>query len=368
MLGQWLGVFETPQYSGRMIVNVDELVDHFGGVAFFIPNNQKFPTLFLEFATPNKAQSFSLTLNTIAAINPVTRDPWSEQNLKELFPGIYIPKEALVNVDFTDSVLRISARTETRFEISAQLKKELYTTESSIAGEVKTWDDFKKYASGVIGKRYLFRGQKKPWKLRTTFHRSRRYNLKRFRDEDIRALHRTLTARLTRVFDLNVPDENGAFLNLVRHHGYPTPLIDWTYSPFVAAFFAFREVRKRPNEDGVVRIYVFDQDSWKRDIPQFPFLDPAFLNLTFMEFLAIENERAVPQQAASILTNVDDVEAYIKEFELQKKKDYLFAIYIPSSERNTVMQELLYMGISSGSLFPGVDGTCEEYRERFFDW
>ena len=27
----------------------------------------------------------------------------------------------------------------------------------------------------------------------------------------------------------------------LRHHGFPSPLIDWSYSPYVAAFFAFRD-------------------------------------------------------------------------------------------------------------------------------
>jgi hypothetical protein len=31
------------------------------------------------------------------------------------------------------------------------------------------------------------------------------------------------------------------YMAYLRHHGFPSPLLDWTYSPYVAAFFAFRE-------------------------------------------------------------------------------------------------------------------------------
>ncbi len=74
----------------------------------------------------------------------------------------------------------------------------------------------------------------------------------------------------------------------------------------------------------------------------------------------------IPQQAASTVTNIDDIESYIKLIEANRKT-YLWAIDLPVSERRTVVQELSYMGITAGSLFPGLDGACEELRERNFE-
>ncbi len=118
-------------------------------------------------------------------------------------------------------------------------------------------------------RRYLFRGQNRPWRLRTSFHRTGRADLNRFLNEDIQSLHKQLSARTKHVFNLEIPNENGAFFNCVQHHGYPTPLLDWSYSPYVAAFFAYRgisnEVAKKSRPEEKVRILMFDQEQWKED-------------------------------------------------------------------------------------------------------
>jgi hypothetical protein len=91
-------------------------------------------------------------------------------------------------------------------------------------------------------------------------------------------------------------------------------------------------------------------------------LEPVSLHFSIQEFLAIENERMIPQQAASTVTNVDDIEAYITSKE-SKEKTYLSAIDLPLQERRLVLQELSFMGITAGSLFPGLDGACEELKQ-----
>src|SRR4029077_12878751 len=92
-------------------------------------------------------------------------------------------------------------------------------------------------------RRYIFRGQSKLLRLRITFHRTGRADLARFLEVDMKTLHRHLSLRTSHVFNRDMPDENGAFFNLVQHHGYPTPLLDWTSSPFVPAFFAYPRLK-----------------------------------------------------------------------------------------------------------------------------
>ena len=86
-----------------------------------------------------------------------------------------------------------------------------------------------------------------------------------------------------------------------------------------------------------------------------------------LEPLPINNPRALPQQSVSSFTNIDDLEGYLSTIEKMRGKSYLSAIDLPVSERQAVMRELALMGITAGSLFPGLDGACLQLKERYFD-
>ncbi|MCK4828487.1 FRG domain-containing protein [bacterium] len=365
MKGQWIGKTKGDN-EGLIIINVDDLGEYYEGVSYIFPDDIKLPSSATLIRTKDKKpkNKFKAFINPI---DPRTSLPCLWKDIEQLYPGITHSKEADVIVHFKENELYLNAKTDIGIKMESNIVKKPYTNSSDVIGDIKSWKEYKSFVSTLSRQKNLFRGQRKPWKLRTSFHRRGRYDLTRFLSIDIPQLHRNLCARTSHVFNLEIPNENGAFFNLVQHHGYPTPLLDWTYSPYVAAFFAFREVPKNEASEDHVRIFIFDNEKWKSHWRQYVMLNMAGLHLSIMEFLAIDNERLIPQQAATTITNIDDIESYIKMKETEKKCSYLTAIDISISERNKVIRELSFMGITAGSLFPGLDGACEGLREKMFD-
>jgi FRG domain len=366
MKGQWIGR-TTGDQIGQIILNVDDLGNCFSGTAVTLPDDARMPSTVSAFQTADKNQNFSFTAATVP-IDPSTFLPSRWEIVRDRYPDVkQHSNSAEVTGRYDQNVFEFEAITNIGVRLETQITKEPISELSRIPSKKKTWDQYKRYVSTLAEKKYLYRGQEYPWTLRTAFHRRGRYNLFRFLSDDVRLVQRRLTARTQHVFNLQIPDENGAFLNLAQHHGYPTPLLDWTYSPYVAAFFAFRHVSKNPKRNRYARIFIFDQQNWRSKLTQMQMLNTPGLHLSIMEFLAIENERLVPQQAATTITNIDDIERYVCGKEDEGHCKYLWAIDIAQSERPKVIQELAYMGITAGSMFPGLEGACEELREKMFD-
>jgi len=372
MHGQWIGKYEGTN-NGSIIVNIDNRGDYYEGVAYLFDSITNLPNLVADFRTANKDRTFKIRTRTIMPINPRNRiiDTW--ENCKSLYSAnIIIPNHADVEGEWDEESLSLKWVTDIGTSSFCKLPKTNANKPSEYKPINKDWNGFKEYVSKLEGRKILFRGQNNPWRLRTAFHRTGRADLIRFTKEDVPALYRVLSARTKHVFNLDLPNENGAFYNLLQHHGYPTPLLDWTCSPYIAiaAFFAYRGIDlnriKLSKDDEKVRVLAFEYEQWKSDFEQILQLDVTIPHLSTCELIAIDNERMVPQQSVSMFTNIDDIETYMRSKETNGKK-YLTVIDLPVKERAKVIRELSFMGITAGSLFPGLDGACEELKERFFN-
>jgi len=370
MNGQWIGSY-TGSSEGWIVINIDERRTYYQGVAYLTEHDKKVPSAAAYFRTKDKNPRFNFRTARILPVNPFTGIPDNWDRIKSHYaPEMTISEYADVSGNCDRDTLSLTWTTSLHTVGNCVLPHSKGGEASDLVPLNKEWDTYKSYISSLEGRRYLFRGQTHPWRLRSSFHRAGRADLTRFLEEDIQALHKHLSARTKHVFNLEIPNENGAFFNLVQHHGYPTPLLDWSYSPYVAAFFAYRgiasEKATQADPTDKVRILVFDQMQWRSDWNQLVMLATAGLHVSIGEFLAIENERMIPQQAASTITNVDDIESYIRSKE-SDGKTYLWAIDLPVRDPDKVVQELRFMGITAGSLFPGLDGACEELKERNFE-
>lgn len=375
MKGQWFGNFLTDAgIVGALSLDIEAHGAEMRGRAYLFPRDVDpllRPILVGEVLpfVPGAASSDVLIL--INPLHPSNGALVSWGNFREVFPNISLSTVVQAKLTYEQFQMTASWHGNAGGAGTATLESSDPTLPSRLQAQRVTWQEFKDHIFGLNGRQYVFRGQRKPWRLRSKFHRSGRCDLTRYTAEDMTMLHRRLSAHTDHLFSRENSEENGALLHLAQHHGFPTPLIDWSYSPFVATFFAYREIRsseaRGASPDECVRIYQFDKKQWWDDVPQLLITAPVQPHFSLLEFLAVSNERLIPQQALSGLTNVDDVESYISHVEKGTGTSYLKAFDLQVSNRDTVMRELSLMGITAGSLFPGLDGACEELTERLFN-
>lgn len=235
--------------------------------------------------------------------------------------------------------------------------------DSKVPHEEMSWSRFKEYAldqkDGLI-----YRGQARHWRLRTSFHRTGHADLISYLDEKVPELEHHINAVSDHYYNTSDDRSLGALLNLAQHHGYPTPLLDWTKSPYVAAFFAFED-EDRLKKEGHVSIFEFNEKKWASRAGRSAQIRVPNMVVRTLELPGFGNSRVLPQQSITMYSNVDNIEGVIKSNE-KTPGQFLKAVSIPVSDRKYAMRDLSLMGITWGSMFPGFDGVCKQLRARHF--
>jgi FRG domain len=200
--------------------------------------------------------------------------------------------------------------------------------------------------------RYLFRGSGDAnWTLSSSF--DRRYAQLPL-DRRL-ALWDELIAEFRQgCADLGVPgselDEDRKLWALGRHHGLPTRLLDWSTSPYVAAFFAFHDhlLRPSPGYDQVAVWALHLQNPvWCREYGVEIVSAPSFQNIRL---------RSQGGKFTLCRAPFAGLEDYVERFATEVA---LTQCVLPATDAEHALADLDAMGINSYTLFPDLAGLAQ---------
>lgn len=365
MQGQWVGQLQEK----IVILELDEIENEFRGhIQIHDPNGKCREVGYIAFDSKQQCGQITIFLTEKAELGKL-EVPYSRPTAKG---GSHV-----IDYEHHDDKLRIQLRANpwhTPDNVREEIDYKLDLTNWSCAkpqyqASRMSWKDFKAHLNPCDWReRYIWRGQENSeWPLRSAFHRYRA-GLAEYVRFPLKRLHPTVASITKDRFDFlnDIHDRNKIeFLSLIQHHGYPTPLLDWSLSPYVAAFFAFRNSKAVSANTKYARIFKFDCNEWGTQFDDEFELVFGPQQVTVLDTIPIHNPRLAPQQAISVFMNVADIECFIKSRE-KLNKEFLSVIELPWSERPEIMKDLRSMGITAASLFPGLDGICEAYKEEYF--
>lgn len=264
---------------------------------------------------------------------------------------------------------------------------------SSIREDRKTREDCKRG--------WIYRGILDNWSFQTTLERVCRVDESRPHKVEpcvIREFQRKFHHIAP---EINVPRDADTmwWLSVMQHHGAPTRLLDWTYSPYIAAYFAleckFNELSNAPKQlkmkrEGQSRAaiwairgdwllnkgkeFIKDEDEFKRIKESEPkSLDRFFEQVKQKPFVHQANtlylsKRLSIQQGVFLFAtdiirpfedNLKSMEGWNSDNPSNIKK------YVISNDCVlTALDELHAMNVNRTSLFPGLDGFANSLMTR----
>lgn len=233
------------------------------------------------------------------------------------------------------------------------------------------WDSFKLWANKYSeSPGNAFRGQGARHRLQTSFHRTGRVDIIRYIRRDLPVFLDYVETVTGMRFTLADPNDFGSIIGFAQHHGFPTPLLDWTHSPYVAAYFAFAEVVSNPNPPEFVRIFRLESGFVQTGLNKATIntID-ASMTVTAYRPHSRGNGRLLNQQGLFLFSNVVDIEGRLRMLEADQKINQgglLEVVDIRSDQARRALADLRNMGTTSATLFPGLDGVAAHLKHSLF--
>lgn len=249
---------------------------------------------------------------------------------------------------------------------------------------LQSWKEFKDFVDG-LSENWSFRGQSDAqWGLQNAIERTEFINFykgieKDFLSEFQRGARNYLNKDET-------PEHLIEWLALMQHHGAPTRLLDFSKSPYIAAYFAFEECEFINGEDvsiWAINVHflklkaievlkkTFEKElSENNNLINENIFEKIFFNNNIKLVFPVEpfrmNRRYSLQQSIFISTGISEEpfmhQLGFMEDEVQKM---VVKIVLPANSQKAVLRDLQRMNLHRASLFPDLDGYASSMRLRY---
>lgn len=218
------------------------------------------------------------------------------------------------------------------------------------------WSDFRasllRYAELPRDRRneLWFRGQgDSSWPLSATLDRIQAFQSASERDRTNSKLLKLFKTEATHVgMSETILMEWERLELLARHHGLPSPLMDWTLSPYVATYFAYANASEKSDCVSV----------WCLDLEKVDWSHTDDLTLMRDDLPFFENRRALQQRSVFLRLSVPDtVESLVPHA--------LTRFDLPFSDRTVALQDLDEMLVNATTMFYDLEGAAKTSLLRF---
>ena len=258
-----------------------------------------------------------------------------------------------------------------RFEIMAdELSGRIPVT------RLESWRDFTNLLESDFFNRHgvqlVFRGHRRhEWGLMPTLGRVTTNGIitELLAEGQLDRFKRAVRGRLN---DIALVNEDDELWSVGQHHGLMTPLLDWTYSPYVALFFAFHKEDDRDEKDNPYRaVYVLNKsflvdNETETGIRVFEprkdhhgrLVNQAGL-FTFSPFDATLENKLTDVLADEEGFTDEELRSASEEEQPEILARYICKIYIRNEERDACVRHLRRMNVHHASLFPDLIGASD---------
>ena len=265
---------------------------------------------------------------------------------------------------------------------------------------IESWQELYNIISKLERNEWIYRGQvSSKWKLQSSLHREIENFIKPSNNRGYVKIEQQMlkeynrSSHLYSSYQVREPQQGTTDisevinytlerLSIMQHYGSPTRFLDWTYSPYIATFFAL---------DGAVdefTIYALNiKELEKYDVERFGLenykhnQDRSFIdfslptnNFIFKYEPKQQNERIRKQQGLFIVPSVinksiDDIllDYSITNGKLQNNNDVAIKLVFKKEVIKEFWNELRKMNITQETIYPGFEGFCKSLKLNIFN-